>query len=392
MGERFIVHVDMDAFYASVEQRDNPSYMQKPVVVGADPKEGKGRGVVSACSYEARRFGIHSAMAISEAFRRCPEAFFLQPRMEKYIRESRRIFAVLEHFTPDIEPISIDEAFLDITGSYHLFGSPEKTCRKIKKSILDETGLRASIGMAPNKMTAKIASDLEKPDGLVIVDQKGLLSFLHPLPVSKLWGIGKKTQTMLRKYGIKTIGDLARQDKNFFVKSFGKNGEHAWNLANGIDPRSVSTDREVKSVGHEYTFPVDVRDRKMVLDTLMRLSESVSRRLRKSGLKGRTVSLKIRFSDFQTHTKSVTLDQPTNFVEEIFSCAARKTQEFDLDKRRVRLVGVSVSHFEERTCQPALFESPSDSTAKREKLHQAMDLIKDRFGEKAIRHRVSGDD
>jgi DNA polymerase-4 len=390
--ERTIVHVDMDAFYASVEQRDFPGYRDRPVIVGADPKGGKGRGVVAACSYEARRFGIHSAMPISKAYRRCPEAVFLRPRMDKYLKESRRIFTILERFTPDIEPVSIDEAFLDITDSFHLFGSAADTCRLIKATIRKETGLAASLGMAPNKMTAKIASDLDKPDGLVIVDRKGLLVFLHTLPVTKLWGVGKKTQILFRDYGIRTIGDLARQDQKTFVKTFGKAGEHAWKLANGIDPRMVTTEREAKSVGHEHTFPEDVRDKGMVLDTLMRLSESVSRRLRKAGLKGRTITLKIRFSDFKTHTKAASLPEATNFVEDIYRQAAARAAEFDLDRRLVRLVGVSVSHFERKPPQPTLFQADAPDKDKREQLHKALDRIKDRFGEGAIRHRISGED
>ncbi|MFA9452479.1 MAG: DNA polymerase IV, partial [Candidatus Aminicenantaceae bacterium] len=252
--ERFIAHLDMDAFYAAVEQRDNPDYREKPVVVGADPKGGSGRGVVAACSYEAREYGIHSAMPISTAYKKCPQAVFVRGDMQKYVRISRQIFTILERFTPDVEPISIDEGFLDITGSYHLFGTPEDTCRKIKAMVREETGLTASIGMAPNKMTAKIASDLEKPDGLVIVSREGLLGFLHPLPVQKLWGVGKRMLEALQKLNIHTIGDLARWSQEDMAERLGRAGTHVWKLANGIDPRDVRGEDGVKSIGHEHTF------------------------------------------------------------------------------------------------------------------------------------------
>jgi len=343
---RFIVHIDMDAFFAAVEQRDNPLYRGKPVVVGADPKGGTGRGVVAACSYEARKFGIHSAMPISFAFRRCPQAVYLRGNMKKYASESRRIFKILEIFTPDIEPISIDEGFLDISSSYHLFGSPVETCRKIKDTIKQKTGLTASIGMAPNKMTAKIASDLEKPDGFVIVSQDKLLHFLHPLPVEKLWGVGKRTLEILKKHGIKTIGNLACCDVNKLRQLLGKNGVHVWKLANGIDPRDVDPVEMVKSIG-------------------MVLSEKVSRRMRKKGYKGRTISLKIRFSDFKTFTRAVTLDYPTNFVEDLHKNALAKARNF----------------------KPDLFQQSGSYFPKKEKLHTALDEIKDKYGEDAIKHR-----
>jgi len=384
---RYIVHADMDAFYAAVEQRDFPAYRGKPVVVGADPKGGKGRGVVSACSYEARKFGIHSAMPISLAYRKCPGAVFLPPDQDKYVRVSREIFEILKRFSPDIEPISIDEAFIDITGSYHLFTSPGNTCRKIKEAIKKETGLTVSIGLAPNKMTAKIASDIGKPDGLVIVNKNELLNFLHPLPVEKLWGVGKKTKEDLKKNGINIIGDLARQDRLRFIRQFGKAGEHVWNLANGIDPRDVEAAPGAKSISNEYTFEVDVADLDKILDVLMRLSEKVSRRLRKEGLTGRTITLKIRFSDFKTFTRATTLNVPTNFIEDIYQTCVSKIKGFDLHKKKVRLIGVHVSNLAGSSDQLGLFESNPSSLDKKEKLHQALGKIKDKFGEKAIKHR-----
>jgi len=377
----------MDAFYAAIEQRDSPSLRGKPVVVGADPKGGRGRGVVSTCSYEAREYGIHSAMPISKAYRKCQHAVYLPVNMKKYVRESRILFKTLEQFTPDIEPVSIDEAFLDITSSHHLFGTPEETCLKIKAAIKDNTGLTASLGMAPNKMTAKIASDLEKPDGLVVVDQENLLDFLHRLPVEKLWGVGQKTQEAFKRIGVHTIGDLARQDPQPFIRKYGKAGEHAWKLANGIDPREVKVEDSVKSVSNEHTFDQDETQLKVILDILMYLSEKVSRRLRKRGLQGRTVTLKIRFSDFKTYTRAETLDRATNFVEDIYACVAQQVNKFQPERKPVRLLGIRVSHLQNQEAQPSLFDDNAQWDNQKERLHKAMDIIKDKFGEKAIKRR-----
>ena len=356
-------------------------------MVGADPQNGTGRGVVAACSYEARKFGIHSAMPISIAYKKCPDGIFLRPDMEKYCRSSRQIFGILEKFTPNIEPVSIDEAFMDITGSFHLFGTPHETCCMIKRSIKDETDLTASIGMAPNKMTAKIASDLGKPDGLVTVTENELLEFLHPLPVEKLWGIGEKTRLSLKNIGINSVGDLARRDISEIERIFGKNGCHVWQLANGIDSRRVEMFDSVKSISNEYTFDQDTADIHKIMDSLMFLSEKVSRRLRGSDLKGKTVSLKIRFGNFKTCTRSITLDTSTNFVDTIYENVLQKTKTFDLNKNKVRLVGVKVSNLTDRSFDTDMFEDDSDKMKKKERLHKALDRIADRFGEDAVRHR-----
>jgi DNA polymerase IV len=384
---RWILHVDMDAFFASVEQRDQPEFRGRPVIVGADPQGGRGRGVVAACSYEARVFGIHSAMPISQAYRRCPHAVYLQGDHRKYTETSRQIFQILERFTPDVEPISIDEAFLDITGSWHLFGSPETVCHRIKTVIQKETGLQASIGLAPNKMTAKIASDLEKPDGLVIVPQDGLGDFLDPLAVEKLWGVGRRAREALARNGIRTIGDLAGWKIEQIVHLFGKNGEHLWKLANGIDPRPVHPLERAKSIGNEFTFEKDVTDVEVIEDTLMRLSEKVSRRLRRAGFRGRTINLKIRFEDFKTHTRAATLDRPTNFADEIYSNAREKARAFPLGERPVRLVGIQAVNLESRPEQPELFPIFRPEEQKKERLHAAMDTIQSRFGDNAIKRR-----
>jgi DNA polymerase-4 len=384
---RYIVHVDMDAFFCSVEQRDNPEHKGKPVIVGADPKNGKGRGVVAACSYEARKYGIHSAMPISTAYNKCPKAVFLRPDMEKYAMASHQIFSILERFTPDIEPISIDEAFMDITGSYTLFGTPLGTCRKIKAAIKKETDLTASIGLAPNKMTAKIASDMEKPDGLVEVNPVDLLSFLHPLPAGKLWGVGEKTLEAFKRIGIFTIGDLAQRGEEELERLFGVNGQHVWELSNGIDDRSVETVGTIKSISNEHTFEKDVTDTKTILDVLMHLSEKVSMRLRRSDFKGRTITLKIRFSDFKTYTRGISLDMNTNFVDDIYENVLKKLQQFNTDKRPVRLLGVKVSNLSDTSWQENLFEGTNDKSLKKERLHKALDSIVDRFGAGAVKRR-----
>ncbi|MDA8242579.1 MAG: DNA polymerase IV, partial [Elusimicrobia bacterium] len=247
--ERRIVHVDMDAFFAAIEQRDDPSLKGKPVIIGADPKGGRGRGVVSTCSYEARKFGVRSAMPISEAWRRCPKGVYLRPDFRKYSEASEKVLAVFNEFTPDVEPVSIDEAFLDITRSAHLFGGPLETCRRIKARVKAVTGLTCSVGLAPTKMAAKIASDLRKPDGLVEVREEGLRAFLAPLDISRLWGLGPKTAGVLRSRGINTVGELAAAEADE-LRGLGAHGPELRLLALGEDPREVAPDYDTKSVGN----------------------------------------------------------------------------------------------------------------------------------------------
>lgn len=382
-GQRFIVHVDMDAFFAAIEQRDNLSYRGKPVVVGADPKNGLGRGVVSTCSYEARKFGIHSAMPISQAFKYCPQAIFVRPDMAKYEAVSLDIFKIFYSFSPKVESISLDEAFIDITGSHHLFGGPQALCQKIKSQIKEEIGLSCSIGLAPIKMAAKIASDLKKPDGFVVVSEDKLLDFLWPLDVGKIWGLGEKTKQVLNSWGIKTISQLAKKDKSELIALFGKNGEHFWQLANGIDPREVEGDSEAKSISNELTFSQDTADSEKISSALTGLCEKVSRRLRLSGIKGKTITLKIRFSDFSTYTRAVTLNEATNFVDVLLKEIKILYNNFGVKKKMIRLIGVKVSNFSQECLQLNLFKSVADD--KKEAIHNAVDLIKSRFGEDAIR-------
>lgn len=386
-NERYIAHVDMDAFFASIEQRDNPALKGKPVIVGADPKKGKGRGVVSACSYEARRFGVHSAMPISIAYRQCPAGAFLPVDMKRYSAVSRRIYGILCDFTPEIQPVSIDEAFLNITGSYRIFGTPQKTCLLIKSRIKNETSLTASIGLAPTKMAAKIASDLQKPDGMVEVNAENLLDFLRPLDISRLWGLGRKTETVLKGLGINTIGDLAKRDAAEMERLFGRNGLHILQLANGIDDSEVETDIDAKSVSNELTFEEDTADKSKVEAALMSLCEKVSNRLRREGLKGRTITLKIRLEGFYTYTRSVTIANATNYVDVIYGHIKILCGKFNADKKKIRLLGVRISNLMPSYLKDDLFGKDSDS--KMEKVHSAVDKIKEKFGTDSI-HRAGG--
>lgn len=373
----------MDAFFAAIEQRDNPALRGRPVIVGADPKNGRGRGVVSTCSYEARKFGIHSAMPISTAYGKCPQAVFLPVNMEKYARVSHELYNIFYDFTPQIEPVSIDEAFLDITGSYRLFGTPEKTCRMIKSKIKNKTGLIASVGLAPTKMAAKIASDLKKPDGFVKVSEEELFDFLKVLDISKLWGLGKKSEEVLRDMNINTIGDIAGRNIKELSDIFGKNGVHFWYLARGIDEREVVGEGETKSISNEMTFGKDTSEGEKIEGTLMKLCEKVSRRLRKNGLTGKTITLKIRLEGFLTFTRAVTIAYPNNFSDVLYKNVKKLYNRFDKKGKKVRLLGVKVSGLQEAGFKNGFFIEDTDK--KREDIHEAVDKIKEKFGEDLIR-------
>ena len=385
MSSKIIIHVDLDAFFAAVEQRDRPEFRGKPVIVGADPKQGTGRGVVSTCSYEARKFGVHSAMPISIAYKRCPHAVFLPVDFEKYRRVSSRIFEIFSQFTPDLEPISIDEAFLDITASYHLFGTPYAAGLKIKERIKNQLGLTASVGIAPVKMVAKIASSYCKPDGLLEIKEGGVEKFLSPLTIDKLWGVGPKTQRALQAIGIKTIGDLARTPLRTLQRLMGEHGEQLYQLACGRDDREVVVREEAKSVSHEHTFDVDTRDRLKIQNVLLDISERLSRRLRKENLKGKTLTVKIRLKGFKTYTRCHTLPQRTNYTDEIYKTARSLFENFYKEGDEIRLLGIRVTNFADPYVRDSLFSDPIQERL--EKVHRAVDLIKDRFGEEAI-HRA----
>ncbi|HEX3869794.1 MAG TPA: DNA polymerase IV, partial [Pirellulales bacterium] len=385
LGAVMILHVDMDAFYASVEERDNPRLVGQPVVVGGT---AEGRGVVAAANYVARKFGIHSAMPAVTARRLCPQAMFLPVRMDHYAGISHQIRDIFEQYTPLVEPLSLDEAFLDVTGSQDLFGSAPEIGREIKQRIRDEVQLVASVGVATNKFLAKIASDLQKPDALVVVDSDRVQEFLDPLPVGRIWGIGKVTSKLFDRLGIHTIGQLRELSIETLEELFGAVGEHYWRLARGVDERRVVPDREAKSISHETTFAIDVDDIEVLRAWLLELVEQVARRLRRHQLKGRTVDLKVRFADFRTISRTVTLSEPTNITQELWQ-AGVELLVTRLPPRHlpVRLLGMGVSGFASNASQGLLFEA--EERQRQRQLDETADRIQQRFGAAAL-GRASG--
>ena len=377
---RIILHIDMDAFFAAIEQHDFPEYRGKPLVVGADPKGGHGRGVVSTCSYEARKFGIHSAMPINEAWRRCPHAIYVFPRGKRYAAVSRQVMSILESYSPDIEQLSIDEAFLDISTSYKIYGSPEKLALDIKRRIQKEVEITASIGIAPNKFIAKIASDLQKPDGLVIVGEGEIKEFLAPLEISRLWGVGKKTLPRLQQLGIHTIGDLAAFSREELHKKFGEAGLHFYRLANGIDARQVERYVKAKSISKEVTFDTDQSNDETIIATLRYLCNELAREMRRKNYRGRTITLKIRLSDFSTFTRSRTLESHVHHFDDLYKNISELYKQFNR-RDRVRLIGVGVSQLEVGKGQLDLF---TDAPHVSDKVDDLMDEIREKFGEKSI--------
>jgi len=375
--ERQILHVDMDAFYAAVEVLDDPSLAGRPVIVGGTPA---GRGVVAAASYEARRFGVHSAMSAARARQLCPTGVFRRPRMQRYVDVSGQILAILQEYTPLVEPLSIDEAFLDVTGCERLFGSAAAIGRTIKDRVRREVGLTASVGVAPNKFLAKLASDLEKPDGFVVIEAAAARDTLAALPVRKLWGVGEVSERELRRHGIRTIGDLARAPRSLLAGCFGGHAAQLLDLAAGRDDRPVIPAHEAKSIGNEVTFAADIADPEELRGVLDLLAEKVAWRLRRHGLRGRTVTVKARFPDFATHTRSETLQQTTCSTATI-RAVARELLERRLDRRGrpLRLVGVTVSQLEGRAAvQGELFSDPTG--AREAALDSLVDRVRDRFG------------
>ncbi len=377
-----ILHVDMDAFYAAVEIRDRPELKGKPVVVGGTPQ---GRGVVAAASYEAREFGIHSAMPAATALRLCPHAVFLSPRMQHYADVSAQLREIFNRFTPLAEPLSLDEAFLDVTGSEAIFGPSVEIGRQIQATIFDELKLIASVGVAPNKFLAKIASDLEKPAGFVVVDPDRIQEFLDPLPVSRLWGVGKVTGKVLSRLGVRTIRGVRALSVDVLSDQLGEHGLQLWHLAHGRDDRPVVPQREAKSISHETTFAVDIESHEVLRAWVVELAEQVAWRSRRSGLAGRTVHLKVRFSDFRTVTRAKTLANPSNVTAEIADAALEMlTQRVGTRKpMAVRLLGVGLSGFdkdEER--QLSLFDESSHERG--QQIDAATDAIRGRFGHASL--------
>jgi DNA polymerase-4 len=383
--ERLIAHVDMDCFYAAVEVLDNPELAGRPVIVGSDPKGGKGRGVVSASSYEARKYGVHSAMPISQAFRLCPQGVFLPGRMQRYGEVSDLIMEILLSFTPQMQQISVDEAFLDLTGCQRIFGSAEQMGKKIKQAISQKTGLTASVGMGSNKLIAKIASDLKKPDGLVIVPSGGEAEFLKPLSLRKLWGIGPKTEQRLKaSFKAETIGQLATIPENLLTKELGLMGEYLHQRANGFDADPVCGEHEAKSIGRENTFDEDTADKEILLSTLLYLCDDVAGSLRNSGFEGRTITLKLRYTGFETHTYSRTFSKLPAAAGEIFKAAKKLFLDNWRKGQAIRLLGVSVSNFDQKPEQMGLFSETAGQAAKTESLEKAVDQVRKKLGKRAI--------
>jgi DNA polymerase-4 len=371
----------MDAFYASVEQRDNPSLKGLPVIVGGNPEK---RGVVSAASYEARVYGVHSAMPTSQAKRLCPQGIFLPVRIPRYREVSEQIFQILQEYTPLVEPLSLDESFLDVTASEKLFGPASHIAREIKQRIREAMGLTASAGIAPNKFLAKIASDFKKPDGLVEIQPEEVQDFLRDLPISKLWGVGKSTEEVLKGMGILRVGQLAVFPPEKIEKRLGKFGLELIDLARGKDDQPVTPESETKSVSQEETFTPDLDNLEKMKRVLLDQAEQVGWEIRKQKLKGFTVTVKVRYPDFTLVTRSFTLPSPTDQGIEIYQTALKLLHKTDAPQRKVRLLGVGISNFIHRD-DPEQFLLFDSRRKKLERSIQAMDQIWDKFGSESIK-------
>jgi len=375
-----IAHVDMDAFYAAVEVRNDPSLRGKPVVVGGAADQ---RGVVSAASYEARRYGIHSAMPMAEAVRRCPDLVRVAVHGDRYSTASRDVMAVLRRYSPTLEPLSLDEAFLDLSGTERSLGRSIDIGRHIKAEILEATGLVASVGIAPVKFVAKIASDLEKPDGLVVVEEGEVSRFLAPLPIRRLWGIGPKMQEKLLAHGLRTIGDIAGAERRLLEMRFGRSGTHILDLAQGRDDRRVIADHDAKSYSHEVTFAVDQTDGEQLRAVLLSHASRVARRLRNDSVWGRTITLKLRDHAFHTRTHRLTREDLTDDAMTIYRAGDHLLSEI-WDGRPIRLIGLGVSGISSRDVEPLSLFEDTDRVEKRRKLVETIDKIEDRFGNESV--------
>ena len=388
---RLIIHVDMDAFYASVEQHDHPEYRGRPVIVGGTPEE---RGVVSTASYEARKFGVHSAMPAATARRLCPQGIFIRGNHRRYAEVSRQIMEVFAGFTPRVRPLSLDEAFLDCTGSQRLFGPPAEIARKIKDGVRAATGLTASVGAAATLFAAKIASDLEKPDGLTLIPAEETAARLAPLPVEKIWGVGKVTGAKLQRLGIQTVAQLREWPEEFLAENFGAAfGAQLYRLARGLDPREVEEPEREKSISNETTFPRDILSWDEVLPALRDLAEEVGRRARAAEVWGRTVTVKVKYADFSLATRRTTLPRATCSAAVIFREAEKLLREkTEFGRRAVRLVGAGLENLRETpdaAPEPAgLFaDAPENGDAraeKMEKIERTSDKIIARLGKGAL--------
>ena len=383
-----IIHLDLDAFFASVEQRDNPAYRGKPLIVGgvsgADGKDGKSnRGVVCAASYEARKYGVHAGMPIWEARQKCPKGIFIPSQMNKYLEASKKFFQICSTYTPLIEALSIDELFLDVSGCESLFGSSEIIGRKIKERVHQELGLKVSVGIAENKFLAKIATNLGKPDGFYIIPSKDIQKILYPLPVSTLWGIGKKTEELLKKSGIYQVEQLAKMPDAILENLMGKNGKKIKLLAQGIDESPVTSTSTAKSISKETTYTTNIAEKEILVKELLKISQLVGCAARKEGYKGRTMTLKVRFKNFTTLNRSITLENSTNIDDLIFKTVVKLLDKIKIKKEGIRLLGVKLSKLSSDNT-PKQLNLLGDRDDKLEQLTQSLDKIREKFGSKAI--------
>jgi DNA polymerase-4 len=386
-----ILHLDMDAFYASVEEREQPALRGRPVIVGGTPQ---GRGVVAAANYVARQYGVHSAMPAVQAQRLCPHAVVLPSRMPLYVQESKRIRDIMARYTPLIEPLSLDEAFLDVGGSERLFGSARSIAVALKREILDEIGLVASVGVAPTKFVAKIASDFDKPDGLVCVEPHDVQEFLDDLPIGTLWGVGRATGARFAQLGVRTIGDLRQQSQNVIDALFGRQGTHLWQLAHGIDERAVIPEREAKSISHETTFNRDLAGYRELSTHLHALVEQVAARLRRAQRRAARVQIKVRFDDFRTFSRASTFDTPTDSTrliriratELLAQNVPRSRSQTEQLTTPVRLIGVGVSGFSDIAVEAAQGDLFTSAKAEPDTVvDRVVDNIRGRYGAQALR-------
>ena len=387
---RWIMHVDMDAFFASIEQLDHPEYKGHPVIVGGLSS----RGVVATCSYEARKFGVHSAMPISRAKKLCPDGIYVYPRMDRYKEVSYQIFSIMKEFTPHIEPLSIDEAFLEVSGMSTMYSGPKALGRAIKDRVFEETGLIISAGLAPNKFLAKLASDLDKPDGLVVIPYGREKEILAPLPIKRIWGVGPRTEKILKTGGFHLMRHIqALPDESSLIPLVGNQARRIWELANGIDDRPVETDRKIQSIGAEETYEEDLTDGSAIELEFRYFANRLSKRLRKRNLLGHTVSIKVRYDDFTTVSRQKRLDTPSDHEHVFFETALLLWNKLMQDKTSgltfmdppgpIRLLGLTVSGLDEEVpMQDSLFESPKNETEN--KLAGVLDSLESKFGETAV--------
>ena len=391
---RWIMHVDMDAFFASIEQLDHPEYKGHPVIVGGLSS----RGVVATCSYEARKFGVHSAMPISRAKKLCPDGIYVYPRMDRYTEVSHQIFSIMKEFTPYIEPLSIDEAFLEVSGMSTMYSGPKALGRAIKDRVYEKTGLIISAGLAPNKFLAKLASDLDKPDGLVVIPYGREKEILAPLPIKRIWGVGPRTEKILKTGGFHLMRHIqALPDESSLIPLVGNQARRIWELANGIDDRPVETDRKIQSIGAEETYEEDLTDGSAIELEFRYFANRLSKRLRKRNLLGHTVSIKVRYDDFTTVSRQKRLDTPSDHEHVFFETALLLWNKLMQDKTSkqlngvtfmdppgpIRLLGLTVSGLDEEVpMQDSLFESPKNETEN--KLAGVLDSLESKFGETAV--------